>query len=195
MKRVARLLFRLIAIAPLLSFYVRSLFLGRQRAFQSSTQALALIPGLSGQYIRRAFLRVVTAGCDDEAVVEFGTTFSEPGVFIGPRAYVGPHCDIGLARIEADVLIAAGVHIPSGPATHAMVDPAVPIREQPGVKRLVRIGAGAWIGNNAVVMADVGVAAVIGAGAVVTAPIPDGAVAVGVPARVVRTRDARSESV
>ena len=188
MKRVARFLFRLIAAPPVLSFHVRSLFLGRQRAFQSSTQALAVIPGLSGQYIRRAFLRAVAAGCDDEAVVEFGTTFSDPGVFIGPRAYVGPHCDIGLARIEADVLIAAGVHIPSGPGTHAMADPSVPIREQPGVKRLVRIGAGAWIGNNAVVMADIGAAAVIGAGAVVTAPIPGCAVAVGVPARVVRMR-------
>jgi virginiamycin A acetyltransferase len=195
MKRVARFLFRLIAIPAVLSFHIRSLFLGRQRAFQSSTQALAVIPGLPGQYMRRAFLRAVAAGCDDEAVVEFGTTFSDPDVFIGPRAYVGPHCDIGLARIEADVLIAAGVHIPSGPGTHGMADLSAPIREQPGVKRLVRLGAGAWIGNNAVVMADVGVAAVIGAGAVVTAPIPDGAVAVGVPARSLRIRTTRADPV
>jgi acetyltransferase-like isoleucine patch superfamily enzyme len=38
-------------------------------------------------------------------------------------------------------------------------------------------------------MADVGRDSVIGAGAVVTGPIPDGVVAAGVPARVLRRRD------
>jgi hypothetical protein len=44
-------------------------------------------------------------------------------------------------------------------------------------------------GDRAVVMADVGRHCVIGAGSVVTRPIPDYAVAVGVPARVVRYRN------
>jgi acetyltransferase-like isoleucine patch superfamily enzyme len=52
----------------------------------------------------------------------------------------------------------------------------------------VRVGQGAWIGNGAIVMADVGRDAIVGAGAVVTTPIPDRAIAVGVPARVIRTR-------
>ena len=38
-------------------------------------------------------------------------------------------------------------------------------------------------------MANVGEHAIVGAGAVVNRPIPDGAVAVGVPAKVVRWRD------
>jgi acetyltransferase-like isoleucine patch superfamily enzyme len=63
-----------------------------------------------------------------------------------------------------------------------------PIREQPGTRTLVRIGEGAWVGSAAIVMADVGRHAIVGAGAVVTNPIPDYAVAVGVPARVVRDR-------
>jgi acetyltransferase-like isoleucine patch superfamily enzyme len=41
-----------------------------------------------------------------------------------------------------------------------------------------------------VVLADVGRHCVIGAGSVVTKPVPDYAVAVGVPARVVRYRNA-----
>jgi acetyltransferase-like isoleucine patch superfamily enzyme len=89
--------------------------------------------------------------------------------------------------LEKDVLLAAGVHIPSGPHTHG-TDPSTPIREQTGQPRLIRIGAGAWIGSNAVVLADVGRDTIVGAGAVVTRPLPDGVVAAGVPARVVRHR-------
>ncbi|MBN1912030.1 MAG: hypothetical protein JW818_20070, partial [Pirellulales bacterium] len=44
-------------------------------------------------------------------------------------------------------------------------------------------------------LADVGRHCVIGAGAVVTEPIPDYAVAVGVPARVIRYRKASTEQM
>ncbi len=64
-----------------------------------------------------------------------------------------------------------------------------PIRDQPGPLRLVRIGAGSWIGSNAVVLADVGRDTIVGAGAVVTRPLPDRVIAAGVPARIVRRRD------
>ena len=70
-----------------------------------------------------------------------------------------------------------------------MEDPLRPIRDQAGGVTAVLIGAGAWIGSAAVVMADVGPDTVVGAGAVVTKPLPDGVVAAGVPARILRRRD------
>ncbi len=78
--------------------------------------------------------------------------------------------------------------LPAGRGRHRFDDLSRPIREQPGTLTLVRIGAGAWVGSAAVVMADVGRNAVVGAGAVVTKPMPDGVVAAGVPARVLRAR-------
>ena len=78
--------------------------------------------------------------------------------------------------------------MPSGGRTHGIDDLSMPIRDQPSAKTPVRIGAAAWIGSAAVVMADVGSHAVVGAGAVVTKPIADHTIAGGVPARVLRAR-------
>jgi len=178
-----------VLVAPaLLSFLVRSRLLGRDRALQGSAQALSLVPGLPGQYVRRAFLRFVLDAFHPSATIEFGTLFSRAGARIGANAYVGPRCHLGLVDIGADVLLAAGVHVPSGARTHGTADPAAPIREQAGEVALVRIGRGSWIGSGAVVMADVGEETVVGAGAVVTKPLPDRVIAGGVPAKVIRTR-------
>jgi acetyltransferase-like isoleucine patch superfamily enzyme len=56
--------------------------------------------------------------------------------------------------------------------------------------RPVRVGAGADVGVNAVILPGViiGAGAMIGAGAVVTEDVPAFAVAAGVPARVLRYR-------
>jgi virginiamycin A acetyltransferase len=187
-KSVARTL-ATVAVAPnLVSFWLRAAIMGRDRAVNGSTQTLSLVPGLIGQYLRRAFLQHAIAECASSAAIEFGTLFSQAGTRIEANVYIGPRCHIGLAHIERDVLIAAGVHIPSGPHTHG-TDVGVPIRDQPGSPRMIRIGAGAWIGSNAVVLADVGRDTIVGAGAVVTQPLPDRVIAAGVPAKVVRRRD------
>jgi acetyltransferase-like isoleucine patch superfamily enzyme len=103
--------------------------------------------------------------------------------------YIGPFCAIGHVHFEHDVLVAPAVQIPSGRLTHGISDPSTPVREQAGARHGVRIGAGAWIGGAAVVMADVGRDTVVGAGAVVTRPLPDRVIAAGVPARVLRQRE------
>ena len=192
LKTVAELLATILATPALLSFRIRMRLFGRQPAFEHSVQALALIPGYTGQYVRRAFLRHTIHGGCQGAVIGFGTLMSDPDAFIGDDVYIGPNCDLGLVRLEADVLLAAGVYIPSGPFTHSITLTDIPIREQPGEHRMVRIGAGAWIGNGAVILADVGQGAVIGAGSVVTKPIPDWAIAVGSPASVIRMRQSPS---
>src|SRR5262245_31240084 len=168
---------------------MRSAVVGRDRALQGSTQALACVPGILGQYIRRAFLSRVLAGCHRTAVIEFGTIFAQADAQLDENAYVGPRCHLGLVHVERNALLAGGVHVPSGARSHGTADLSVPIREQEGSPALVRIGAGSWIGSAAVVMADVGRDAIVGAGAVVTRPVPNRVVVAGVPARVVKHRD------
>lgn len=180
----------LLAVSPELALYwLRAQLMTRDRALEGSSQMLSLVPGVVGQYLRRAFLSRVLAECHETATIEFGTIFSQTAARIEAGAYVGPRCHLGLVHIERDALLAAGVHIPSGQHTHGHADPTTPIREQPFQRQLVRIGTSAWIGSNAVVMADVGAGTIVGAGAVVTKPLPAGVVAAGVPARVIRSRD------
>ena len=196
MKTVARFV-ALVFVAPSVgSYFLRKALLGSDRALMGSSQALAIVPGVIGQYLRTAFLRCVLAHCAESVTVEFGTIFSQAGTRIDDNVYIGPMCHIGLVHLERDVLVGAAVHIPSGPETHGTRDIMIPIREQPGAPRLVRIGAGTWIGSAAVVMADVGANTVIAAGAVVTKTIPGLVIAAGVPAEVIRNRapDATCES-
>ena len=183
----------LVAVTPaLISFAIRSRVFGHNRALEGSTQMLALLPGVLGQYLRRAFLEQTLAACHPTATVCFGTIFSQVDARLDERVYVGAGCFLGLVHVERDVLIGSGVHVTSGRHTHGTAELSVPIREQEAKRSLVRIGEGAWIGSAAVVMADVGRRSVVGAGAVVTQPIPDDVVAAGVPARVIRPRIAPS---
>jgi virginiamycin A acetyltransferase len=182
-----------VAVTPaLVSYRIRAAILGCDRALEGSTQALGLVPGIGGQYLRRAFLSRVLASCHRSVSVGFGAVFSDARSRLDENVYIGPRCHLGYVHIERDALVAPGVHIPSGPDTHGIDDCSRPIREQVGTMRMVRIGAGSWIGSAAVVMADVGRGAVVAAGAVVVRPIPDMVVAGGVPARVLRPRGSKT---
>jgi virginiamycin A acetyltransferase len=178
-----------VAVVPsLLSFLLRAQLMGRDRAIEGSTQMLGLVPGLTGQYLRRAFLARTLASFHWTATIEFGTLFSSAGARLDENVYVGPRCHLGLVHLERDVLVGAAVHITSGSETHGTEEVTRPIREQVRPKTLVTVGAGAWIGSAAVVMADVGHDSVVGAGSVVTRPLPPLVMAAGVPARVIRER-------
>lgn len=187
-KAFARTTATLLVTPLLLSYAVRRLFVGPDQALEGTSQALGLVPGLPGNYLRRAFLARVLARCSSSATIQFGTLLSQAGAQIDDGVYVGPRCHLGLVHLERDVLLAAGVHVPSGADTHGTVDISTPIREQPGQRTLVTIGEGTWVGSAAVVMADVGRHSVIGAGSVVTKPIPEYSIAAGIPARVIRSR-------
>jgi acetyltransferase-like isoleucine patch superfamily enzyme len=70
--------------------------------------------------------------------------------------------------------------------------PDKPISEQPlESKGKITVGDHAWLGVGAIVLSGVriGKGAVVGAGSVVTHDIPDGGIAVGVPARLIRSRN------
>jgi virginiamycin A acetyltransferase len=179
----------LMVLPALLMYRAGATVLGPGRAFPGWSQAFSLVPGLSGVYLRRAFYRRVFPACAADACISFGAVFSHPTAEVGRGVYVGVYCCLGGVTLEDDVLLGSHVSVTNGAAQHGIDRLDVPIREQPGVWPRVTIGRDTWIGDRSVVMADVGKHCVIGAGSVVTRPIPDYAIAAGVPARVLRYRD------
>lgn len=113
---------------------------------------------------------------------------------IGEDSFVGCNAVLGAGggiQIGSHVLIGQSVNIHS--ENHIFQDGARLICEQGVEYHGVTIGDDVWIGSKATILDNVhiGQGAVIGAGSVVTRDIPPYAVAVGVPAKVIRYRNGR----
>jgi acetyltransferase-like isoleucine patch superfamily enzyme len=181
----------LLAILPTFAFYLMGrAILGPEKAFPGWSQFMSLFPGLTGAYFRRAFYRLVFRKCGPDSMISFGTVFSGPHCSVGRRVYIGVFCCMGEVTLADDVLIGSNVSIMNGSAQHGIDRLDIPVREQPGDWPHITIGDDSWIGDRAIVMANVGKHCVIGAGSVVTKAIPDYAIAIGSPARIVRYRNA-----
>ena len=116
---------------------------------------------------------------------------SRVALHIGDGTSIAGGCTLSAAEsitVGRAVLIARNVYIADH--MHAFDDPERPVLEQ-GITRVrpVEIGDGAWLGENVVVGPGVciGRGAVIGANAVVLDDVPERSVAVGAPARIVRS--------
>jgi acetyltransferase-like isoleucine patch superfamily enzyme len=155
--------------------------IGRDEALRRVSESLAGVPGLRGVWIRRSFGRSVLAHVGARVHIGFMTLLSKTEAELHDGVYLGRFCTVGRVRVESEAVIADGVQLLSGGHQHQAGQGG---SFQAGRQRFERItiGRGAWIGANAVVMADVGPGAVVAAGAVVTRPVPAGARVGGVPA-------------
>ena len=106
-------------------------------------------------------------------------------------ANLGFNCEVFSASrvaIGKSVLMAAYCYVIGG--DHDFSDPTRPVLEQQRKSAGVTIGDGAWMGAGAKILdgVEIGNGAVIGAGAVVRDSVAAGAIAVGIPARIVASR-------
>lgn len=121
-----------------------------------------------------------------------------PVVRLGDGVFVGRGCEFNLlcgAEVGADAMLASGCRLVDH--DHGLRRGDVPMSRQPARGAPIRIGAGAWLGANVVVLkgGSIGVGAVIAAGAVVTRPVPAGEIWGGVPARRLGVRPPPSAGV
>src|SRR5919109_5340020 len=167
MKRVLKSLANGVALALafpcFLAFRAGSLCLGGRKAFPGWSQALSLVPGLTGVYLRRAFYALVLPRCEGGACLSFGTVFSHPTAEVGRNVYVGAYCCLGDVTLEDDVLVGSHVSITNGNAQHGIARLDIPVREQPGHWPHITIGRDTWIGDRAIIQANVGKHCVVGA--------------------------------
>jgi len=131
-----------------------------------------------------------------DSVCIYRDTIIETGlggrVKIGHFSSIHPRCQIN--AYSEEILIGSKVMIAANcafyPYDHGIA-PNIPIAQQPlQSKGGITIKDGAWLGFGVIVLSGVtiGEGAVIGAGSVVINDIPDGGVAVGSPAKVIKMR-------
>lgn len=172
------------------SFFIAHRFANRPKDFKMSCKA-NLFKG--EEYIKIGVHFRSMSGLRLEAYDEYkGQRFS-PRITIGDHFQAGQNCHIGAINnieIGNNVLLASKVCI----IDHSHGDIS---RESllisPEERKLVSkgkivIGNNVWIGDGVVILSGVSIGnnAIIGANAVVTKDIPDNAVAVGIPAKVIK---------
>jgi len=114
-------------------------------------------------------------------------------IVIHDNVNIGFNCDIAssnIIEIGEKVLVAAYAYIVGGGHDFTRTD--IPVTEQKRIAHGIKIEANAWIGAGATVLdgVNVGKGTIVGAGAVVTGDLPANSLAAGMPARVVRQREA-----
>jgi acetyltransferase-like isoleucine patch superfamily enzyme len=114
-------------------------------------------------------------------------------VEIGSKTVMGQECTISAyqhVRIGEECVIADRAMFID--FDHGMVEVERPIRLQGIYKRDVEVGNNVWIGYGACILRGVHIGdnSVIGTNAVVTKDVPANAVVGGIPARIIRMRDA-----
>jgi acetyltransferase-like isoleucine patch superfamily enzyme len=117
----------------------------------------------------------------------------EGEVSIGAKTVMGQECTISAFQhvsIGRECVIADRVMLID--FDHGVVEVERPIRDQGIYKRDVRVGHNVWVGYGACFLrgTTVGDNCVVGTSTVITKDVPANAVVAGVPARIVRRRDA-----
>jgi len=164
--------------------------------FTAWAQTFALVPGLLGVFIRRAFYRLTLEHCASSFSIGFGAMFSHRHATVEQDAYVGPYAIIGSCNLGRGSLVGSRTSILSGGSLHTF--DANGQWSATDLTRLHRIDIGsyAWIGESSVIIADVGRGAMVAAGSVVSTAVPAETMVGGNPARFVRrlrTLDAEKE--
>jgi acetyltransferase-like isoleucine patch superfamily enzyme len=177
------LLFPLLVLVRFLELFIHS-----DQPFQLGAHTVSMIPGVVGNYFRKEYYRITLLRCAPDVCIEFGTIINQSTVELGRRVYVGLRCSIGECVIEDDAIIGSNVDIISGKRQHNIDRIDIAIRDQGGRLEKVLIGRDSWIGNSAVIMANVGQKSVVGAGSVVVNDIEPYSIVAGNPARLIRRR-------
>lgn len=160
---------------------------GGNRPFVFFGQMLALVPGLTGSFLRLAYYARTLERCSTRGEIGFGSYYSHRASSFGHGCYIGAYCIIGMVDMGDHVTIGSQVSLLSGKKQHNFEQLDVPIQQQGGEFEKIAIGRNCWIGNGAVVMANLGRQVVVGAGAVVSKDFGDRVVVAGNPAKILQT--------
>jgi acetyltransferase-like isoleucine patch superfamily enzyme len=147
-------------------------------------------------YIEKGVILCIRKGSieiGNNCIIRRGVILSTEGgnIIIGNNTSINPYCII---YGDGDTSIGNGVRIAGHtvivPANHNFSDKTIPIINQGLSKKGIKILNDVWIGSGVTVLDGVTInnGVVVGAGSVVNSEIPEFALCVGVPAKVIKYR-------
>ena len=158
----------------------------RDTVFSFCAHVFALMPGLPGVFLRRAFYRLTLDSCHGSFHVGFGAFFSHRQSTVEDGVYIGPYSIVGSSRLRRGCLIGSRAGIISGARLHELDVDGRRMPTDPQQLRQLDIGEDVFIGEGCLILADVGKSATVAAGSVVATHVPSGVMVAGNPARFVR---------
>lgn len=187
MKELVKKLIYIICLIITAPLYLSYMITRSRDLFAGQAQLLALVPGKLGSFLRVAYYCMTLERCSPGGFIGFGSFFAHPEVELGVGYYIGAYNIIGMAKIGDHATIASHISILSGKNQHGFKEIGKPIQEQPGEYKKLAIGQNCWIGNGAVIMADLGIQNVVAAGSVVIYDSGDYIVLGGNPAKPIKS--------
>lgn len=154
--------------------------------FSDFSVIMAYIPFYFGEYSRYFYYKSLLKSVGKNVVFKFGSFCQYRKTTIGDNVLIGYFNALGEVEIGNDVLFGGYVNFTSGLKQHSFSDPAKKIKDQPGSRKTIKIGSDVWIGNNAVICADIPNRSVVGVGSVVISDLESNGVYVGTPAKRVK---------
>ncbi len=155
-----------------------------EQVFLICTHLLALAPGWPGAKLRGAYYSATLERCSWQTHIGYGSLFTHRGAKLAPNVSMGAYCVIGHADLGGGVMMGSRVSIPSGKRQHFGDDGGIVTEARYDT---VGVGAGCWVGEGAILLADVGPGCIVSAGAVVVKAMPGNSVIGGNPAQVLRS--------
>lgn len=149
--------------------------------------------GKFSAYLRRIICRKLFAKTGENFSIGKGVDFG----YLGHHIFLGEHANLGnFLKIKGNGDVNIGKHVMMGEDVTIITQDHKYLNEgyDGFITGTVVIGDYAWIGDRVILLrkTTIGKHVIIGAGSVVTGEIPDYAIAVGNPARVVKFRNEAS---
>jgi acetyltransferase-like isoleucine patch superfamily enzyme len=186
-KLIVHLLSQILALPLVILCKLEELLISRTTdiIFQMCAQTVALVPGLPGVILRRGFYSLTLDYCSRHCYIGFGTFFSHRAVTVEKHVYIGSYTIIGSAHLGEHSLIGSRASILSGKELHSLGEDGRWTPYSPDKVVQVKISKNVWIGEGAIIAADIGEGSMVGAGSVVMSDTRSHILVTGNPARFV----------